>query len=182
MLYLLCGARVSSGGRSLAPKISEGRDAWRRSMARHTKEQREFILLHVARYYTHDDICVRFVSRWPDTACKPADVARLDPQYALLGPEESVLYQAERTRVNENPEQIAPSLLKSVRLVKLHHMAETARARGSYDLAAKLYAQIAAELDESGGKGPFGRGATGATPEVKTITVTRTIVDPTVPT
>lgn len=143
----------------------------------HTAEQRAFIVRALAQFYPPPRIAADFAGRWRDTACTIEDVNAHDPRFGvILPPELDALFKVERERILVNP-YAAPTADQRVRLIELHRMFEEARDRSATSLAAELLEQIATETGGSGGKGGKG-GAPAGLPEVREITVKRTIVYP----
>lgn len=114
-------------------------------MARHTQEQREFIIKRIGAFYTNTQICEAFKTRWLDTDCEPRDVAACSPANVLLGPDESVLFQAERERELAAAAIRWPDVQESLRivLIGMHRDLDVQRERNAFDLANKTAAEIA---------------------------------------
>lgn len=137
-------------------------------MSAHTKEQRGFIIRRLAAHYTPAEIVAMFAVHWRDTRCEVADIAACDPRVTLLPPDEDAAFRAERKRIEENYEDVAPTARRAVRVIGLHRMYEKARENNQVSTAAALLAQIALE---TGTAGEMKAGE-------KIARITRTIIDP----
>lgn len=144
-----------------------------------TKEQREFIVLRLARFETPAEIVAAFLNEWRDTHCDEAAVMALDPgRGAIHAPELIKEFQNTRERILTDP-AAAPAADKRVRLIILQRMADKARGNNQIDLAARLLAQIAVESDGVAGAGAGGLG--GPPGDATDRRITRRIVDPAEP-
>lgn len=139
-------------------------------MAVHTKEQRAFIVLRLARFDSATEIIAAFCAKWKDTTCDVLDVAACDPQRgAIIDPELWEQFKAERARILADP-GTAPTSDKNVRLRWLHRAADLARNNNQVALMAELLAQIA---DEQGASGDTPAGG-----ELPIVSITRRVVYP----
>lgn len=69
-----------------------------------TNEQREWIVLQLARFLSPAMICTDFAVRFPNVRCTEVDVIALDPKQSIVAPELLSLFRAERERVLTDPE------------------------------------------------------------------------------
>lgn len=147
-------------------------------MAAHTMPQREFIVQRLAAFYAPKDIAAAFAIRWPDTACNENDVLANDPSLTIVPPEIFALFRSEREKVLLDP-TAAPFAEQTARLILLSRLVERYAANNQLAEARAVLRQIAEETGVVGGSGKAGKAADESkTPEVKTITVKRSIVDP----
>lgn len=149
----------------------------------HTQEQRAFIVRMLAAFYSPKDICAAFAALFRDTACDERDVLATDPRVSVVAPELHALFRAERERVLTDP-SLAPFAEQQARLIVLSRQAERYEANNQPAEARAVLRQIAEELGVVGGKSAGGakdKADPSKTPDVKSIEVTRTIVDPVAP-
>lgn len=145
-------------------------------MAKHSKEQREYIVRALAALVPAQDIAVRFMSQWTDTTCTIEDVDALDPKFGvILPPELHAEFTATRERVLTDP-SAAPFAEQRARLVVLSQQAADYHARKDYPNVRAVFRQIAEETgDVTSGKGgkvvaPTGKDAESVT-EIQRIVV-----------
>lgn len=104
--------------------------------------QRRFVVTLLAQLCPPKLVPSFFASRWKTPVLTSEAVAAFDPdQGALLGPDDSILFRDERTRVKENPED-AEFANFNVQIRFLQWFVLDAKARNDQRLARELLREI----------------------------------------
>ena len=140
-------------------------------MTAYTTEQYRFIVEQLAEGETASAIAFTFARRWKDTSCKESDVR--DAERPNLTPEWQQHFDNHRAKFIAD----APAKTKEFRIAMLDKMAREAAGSGKYELAGKLV-ELIDKLDSGFFKGKAVAVDAGMSPDVKEITVKRTIVYP----
>ena len=127
-------------------------------MTAHTREQREFIALRLARFEPPDIIIAAFRLAWSDTDCTEDDIRSCDPaRGGILAPETLDKFRAVREHVLTDPSS-APTADRRARLIMLHQELERARERRQLPVMLEILARIAIESAALTAAGPASAG------------------------
>lgn len=150
-------------------------------MAKHTKEQREFIVRKLAAFWTPSETIAHFRTRWQDTACDEIDVTALDPDNgAIIGPDEHTTFVNVRNATRAEMERLWPNVSESMRVMLLGMTRDHAvqRNRNAFELANKT-AETFAKIESGFFSGKAGASpAPGGEASAAPTTITWKIVDP----
>ena len=141
-----------------------------------TTEQKEFIVRKLAAFYTPRDIAQQLVAKWTAIKFNENDVLSNDPRHNLLAPELHTLYSDERERILLDPHS-DPYTDQKARLILLSNMVDAFKNNNQPAEARSILRQIAEELGVVGGAAK-GKEKDVALPDMKSITLRRTVVHP----
>jgi hypothetical protein len=124
-------------------------------MASHTREQREFIVRHLAMMYSPLAIAQRFALRYKDTSCSEADVAATDPRVSVVDPDLHRVFTEARAAFESDP-TLPATAQRSIRLRLLERLYEEFTSTRRLIEATKILEQIAKEaaVSDAPGEGP----------------------------
>jgi hypothetical protein len=119
-------------------------------MALHTRDQKLFIVRHLARCWTTTDIAAAFAREWPTTRCEMEDIRAVDPERGCAEPMLVAAFDAVRAEFLARP---APISQRAWRLAQLQHIYAGAADRNAPGLMLQVLAQAAAEDAQDVGSG-----------------------------
>lgn len=111
-------------------------------MAVHTREQKCFIVRHLARHWSVPEIVAEFARQWPNTACDKDDIRAVDPERGCIDPMLVAVFDAVRAEFLARP---IPISQKRWRLAQLQRVYYDAADRGAVGLMLEALARAAAE-------------------------------------
>lgn len=119
-------------------------------MALHTRDQKLFIVRHLARCWTTGEIAAAFAREWPTTQCAPEDIRAVDPERGCTEPMLVAAFDAVRSEFLARP---APISQRAWRLAQLQRLYTGAADRKADVLMLQVLAQAATEARSDDGAG-----------------------------